>query len=132
MSDSERSVSFGDGTQEGSTINGKWRCDHSHPNVETSPGWIGAAWYRITMPAGTHIPESSPGRLHCGTHATGWLVGTHPTSTGESVDVDFCFARDEDNDCRHSNKGKITNCGEYFVYYLENTPDCSYRYCATN
>ena len=83
------------------------------------------------MPAGTRIPESSPGRYHCGTSATGWLSGTHPTSTAESVDVKFCFESNGDY-CDYSTNGKITNCGGFFVYYLENTPDCPLRYCATN
>ena len=35
-------------------------------------------------------------------------------------------------DCYTSTEGKMTNCGEYFVYYLENTPwKCELRYCAT-
>ena len=98
-----------------------YRCDN----------WMAPAWYRFVMPAGTRIPESSPGSYHCGTNAPGWLSGSHPTSTAETVDVKFCFDW-SGNDCRWSTKGKITNCSGFFVYYLEKTPACSLRYCASN
>ena len=83
------------------------------------------------MPAGTRIPESSPGEYHCGTSATGWLSGVHPITPGAPIDAKFCFALGG-NDCMRSTQGKVTNCGSYFVYYLENTPYCNIRYCATN
>jgi hypothetical protein len=84
------------------------------------------------MPAGTRIPESPPGIFHCGTGATGWLSGDHPTSPGASNDAKFCFDDGVNGDCYESTQGKVTNCGSYFVYYLENTPQCYRRYCATN
>ena len=108
----------------------KYYCDKSDRS-NVSPGWVGSAWYRFTMPAGTRIPESSPGQYHCGTSLTGWLSGVHPTTPGASVNVKYCFAT-SNNDCYWSNQGKVTNCGSYFVYYLENTPACRARYCATN
>ena len=83
------------------------------------------------MPAGTRIPESSPGSYHCGTYITGWLSGVHPTTPGASIDAKFCFQWGS-NDCYEPTQGKVTNCGSYFVYYLENTPICQARYCASN
>ena len=81
------------------------------------------------MPAGTRVPESSPGTWHCGTGETGWLSGVHPTTPGASNNnAKFCFR----NDCKWSTQGKVTNCGSYFVYYLENVPLCRLGYCATN
>ena len=131
LSDETRSVSHG------STVQGKYYCDHTvHSNlnyrndVSKSPGWVGPAWYRFTMPAGTRIPESSPGSGHCCTGSSGWLSGVHPTSPGASSNVKFCF--DNGYDCNWSTQGKVTNCGSYFVYYLENVPLCVLRYCATN
>ena len=88
----------------------------------------------MTGDAGTKIPEKSPGVYHCGTDFPGWLSGKHPTSKYESVaDVKVCF----DNgiyggDCYRSTQVIITNCGAYFVYYLQTTPACNLGYCATN
>ena len=102
-------------------------------NILKSPGWVGPAWYRFIMPAGTRIPESSPDIWHCGTWHTGWLSGVHPTTPGASNNnAKFCFDKGDSKDCYWSTQGKVTNCGSYFVYYLENTPYCRLRYCATN
>jgi len=96
---------------------------------DTSPEWKGDAWYRMTGDAGTKIPDQSPGKTdHCGTYYPGWLSGTHPTSTAQSVDVEMCFS----DDCEDYTQGRITNCGSYFVYYLVDTWGCAFRYCATN
>ena len=130
LSDETRSVDHGDGTYEGSKVQGKYYCDKLDSS-NVSPWWKGPAWYRFTMPAGTHIPESSPGKWHCGAYAPGWLSGVHPTSPGASNNVKYCFAGSTD-DCYYSTQGKVTNCGSYFVYYLENAPQCRLRYCATN
>ena len=135
LTDDTRSILYGDGTYEGSKVQGsKWYCDTTDTSKYSyalkSPGWVGPAWYR--MPAGTpRIPESPPGRYHCGTAVTGWLSGVHPTTPGAKSNVKYCFTSSS-NDCYYSTQGKVTNCGSYFVYYLENTPGCSYRYCATN
>ena len=91
--------------------------------------WRGPGWYRFTVRypyTGTRIPESKPQDPNCG-----WLSGKHPTSTAESVDVRFCFQRYYES-CSSSTEGKITNCGDFFVYYLEDAPYCPHRYCATN
>ena len=139
LDEPSRSVDHGDGTNEGSKVQGTHFCDlidqselNRISNVLKSPGWVGPAWYRFTMPAGTRIPESLPGIWHCGTGATGWLSGVHPTTPGASNNnAKFCF-NNESNDCYWSTQGKVTNCGSYFVYYLENAPKCRLRYCATN
>ena len=137
LTDDTRSILYGDGTSKGSRVQGsKWYCDTTdtskfHTSLSLkSPGWVGPAWYR--MPAGTpRIPESSPGASRCGTYYTGWLSGVHPTTSGASSDVKYCFTYGS-NDCEWFNQGKVTNCGNYFVYYLQNTPQCHLRYCATN
>ena len=136
MTDDTRSIVYGDGTLEGSKVQGsKLYCDSTDKSkyyISTlkSPGWVGPAWYR--MPAGTpRIPESSPGELHCGTYTTGWLSGVHPTTPGARSNVKYCF-HNGGNDCYVSSQGKVTNCGNYFVYYLGNAPTCNARYCATN
>ena len=136
LNDRSRGIDHGDGTEEGSKVQGTHYCDNTDQselnrisNVLRSPEWVGPAWYKFTMPAGTHIPESSLGTYHCGTRHTGWLSGVHPTTPGARSNVKFCFTKDSD-DCYRSTQGKVTNCGSYFVYYLENTPDCRLRYCA--
>ena len=43
------------------------------------------------MPAGTRMPEKSPGYPYCGGGYPGWVYGTHPTEAGESKRVQFCF-----------------------------------------
>ena len=136
LTDDTRSILYGDGTKKGSYVQGsKFYCDITDTSKYgstslKSPGWVGPAWYM--MPEGTpRIPESSPGELHCGTWGTGWLSGVHPTTPGATSNVKYCFAWNN-NDCIRPNQGKITNCGSYFVYYLENTHSYNYRYCATN
>ena len=41
--------------------------------------YIEEAWYRFTGAAGSKMPESSPNKNMCGTHAPGWLNGQHPS-----------------------------------------------------
>ena len=138
LNDGSRGVDHGDGTYEGSKVQGIHYCDiekvpDRYSDTLTSPEWEGPAWYRFTMPAGTRIPESPPGLNHCGTYVTGWLSVVHPTSPGAfNNNAKFCFDDGSSNDCKYSTQGKVTNCGSYFVYYLENAPACRFRYCATN
>ena len=83
----------------------------------------------------TKIPEAPPGRLQCGTGAPGWLRGSHTAVAGQTKEVKFCFddkGVGSRTDCEWSTQGKVTHCGDYFVYYLENTPGCTLRYCATD
>ena len=48
-------------------------CDQKGHDNYTSPNWVGAGYYRIQEPAGTRIPNSSPGYKHCGTNGSGWI-----------------------------------------------------------
>jgi hypothetical protein len=56
------------------------------------------------------------------------MTMAHPTETDESKDVDFCFHWNN-NICSPKKRGKVTNCGEFFVYFLKHVPQ-HYRYCA--
>ena len=101
----------------------------------TSPRWKGAGWYRFQHPAGAKLAQSPPGFDYCGTSVTGWSNSTLPDKPGDSVDIKICFDDSKDNgnaDCYRSNEGKVTNCGSYFVYYLESAPFCRLRYCGSN
>ena len=51
---------------------------------QRSADWKGAGWYRITGGAGTQLADFVVDKKHCGTGATGWMEGGHPTvSQGE-------------------------------------------------
>ena len=98
-----------------------------------SPGysgeWNGEGWYRMMHPAGTKITEQPPPRNHCGTQATGWLNGSHPSQPGESVSREVCFNY-HNGKCQWKINITVTNCIGHFVYHLPKTPNCAYRYCA--
>ena len=80
-------------------------------------------------PAGTQMPEYVVDPKHCGTHASGWLNGTHPTNIGVAVDSTVCFHWSS-SPCYWSSDIQIMNCETYFLYYLPNTETCRLRYCA--
>ena len=85
-------------------------------------------------PAGVVIPETTLKWEHCGTDLPGWIRGTHPTEVGKQVEVEVCFSADngDGNDCYWSQNIEITHCGEYYVYFLPETPECYLRYCAAS
>ena len=59
------------------------------------------------------------------------MSSTHPTETGKSKNVDFCFNW-ANKICHTKTQGRVTNCGEYFVYFLTDTSrqGGNFRYCA--
>ena len=103
-------------------------CDKEWASSQ-SPDWEGNSWYRMTEPAGTQMPEYVVDPLHCGTQASGWLNGAHPTNIGVAVDRTVCFHWSS-NPCYLSWDIQIMNCVTYFLYYLPNTPVCRLTYCA--
>ena len=94
---------------------------------------IGPGWFRFERSAGTRMPTSCPPINRCGTHATGWLNGGHPTVADGQVSRQVCFHWTL-GCCYWSTNIKVRNCGSYYVYYLNGTPGtaCSLRYCGTN
>ena len=107
----------------------KWHCDDSEGG-SPSPDWHGPNWYRFEYPAGKRMPQHVVDKRHCGTLASGWLNGTHPTNIGQSVDRIVCFHWSS-NTCYEQSLIKIRNCGHFFLYYLPNVPACNNRYCGT-
>ena len=89
----------------------------------------GSVWYRMMSPAGTMIPEQVVPQYKCGTHATGWMNGVHPTTLGEEVERQICFKWGS-NDCSSSINIKVINCMHYYIYKLEPT-GCNWRYCSS-
>ena len=49
----------------------------------------------------------------------------------QSIDAKVCFAW-TNNDCVESIDIGVTNCGNYYVYYLHETPNCDLRYCGAD
>lgn len=122
LNEPDRSVTYG--------IDDDYRCDKTG-NGRVSPRWKGSGWYRFLPPAGTLLAQASPGSSHCNTAAPGWTNGTLPTVQGSTLDIQVCF----DNNSRQCNwhkDARVTNCGAYYVYYLNKTPGCSFRYCGAN
>ena len=102
-------------------------CDRSDGN--TSPDWKGPGWYRLIGAAGTSIPEMAYGANHCGTLYPGWMRGVHPSIPGDTVVAEVCFHGGVHGDCRYPVNIIVTNCGDYYLYELPETPYCDMRYC---
>ena len=99
----------------------------------TSSDWKGAGWYRLLPPAGTVIPESSPGGNYCGAKVQGWVRGQHPVTPGQVTNTTICFHANDD-ECESQVDAMITNCDSYFVYFLPEAPVdwWSYGYCGAD
>ena len=85
----------------------------------------------MAEPAGTTIPEKPVEMDHCNTFVTGWLNGHHPTTAGETINSKVCFTSGE-NSCKYQTPILIKHCTSYYLYYLEDTPNCNLGYCSTN
>ena len=72
----------------------------------------------------------------CGTHATGWLNGAHPTVEEGKVTRKVCFNWSSYGCCTWSIHIEVLNCsGGYFLYHFRGTPlehPCHLRYCGTD
>ena len=90
--------------------------------------WKGPNWYKIEDKAGTRIADTLVEKCHCNTDATGYIIGTHPTRVGETVERTVCFNWGN-NPCWSYNTIQIRNCGNYYLYYLEDVALCNSRYC---
>lgn len=108
-------------------------------------------WYRFTGAAGTKLPTSPThfsdlavireldggNGMICGTHAVGWIssqLGGHPIIQEGVVTRDVCWEY-RTNNCEWTKTTiRVAACrdwdGDYFVYELQPTPDCSLAYCA--
>ena len=107
----------------GNSAQNNVKCDGRAPDNIVSPGW-----YRMTGNSGDRIPEKCVPKRRCGTHAPGWLNGTHPKVLDGVVNRRVCYHW-SNNCCLWKNDIKIRNCGGYYVYELTKPPACSLRYC---
>ena len=105
-------------SNQGPFIYGLYKCDK-----DLTPGW-----YRFTGKAGTHMATSCVPKLHCGTHAPGWMTGKLPSVSEGSVDREVCFNW-MSSCCYWSQNITVRNCGEFYVYKLDKPPQCRLRYC---
>ena len=93
-----------------------------------SVDWKGAGWYRITGGAGTKLADFVVAQKHCGTEASGWMAGGHPTVFQGEVTRTVNF-NSHGNRAQWTNSIKVINCNTHYVYYLEEAPDCLFGYC---
>ena len=100
----------------------------SHPRCDRDNLTLG--WYRFQGAAGDQILEKCVPVNRCGTHAPGWLSGTHPTVAEGVVTRKVCYHWTY-SCCHWSNNIAVKNCGAFFVYELQKTPNCHLRYCGS-
>ena len=95
-----------------------------------SPKWNGPGWYRFQTPAGTKISTFYTSMGTCGSPAAIWMKSTHPSTTGTTVyNIELCHNKNYYESCsRAGNSGKVTHCGDFFVYRLPDQPGG--RYCS--
>ncbi|KAL9961356.1 hypothetical protein ACROYT_G030277 [Oculina patagonica] len=91
-------------------------------------------WHRFKGGAGTRMPTSCTPKFRCGTRVTGWLNGGHPTVADGKVTRQVCFHW-YSGCCQWSTNIQVKNCGSFYVYYFNGTPDnnrCQFRYCGSD
>ena len=92
---------------------------------------LGPGWFRFQGAAGTRMPTSCPSTYRCNTLITSWLNGGHPTVADGQVTRQVCFHWYL-KCCNWSRSIQVRNCGSFYVYYFNGTPDCKARYCSTD
>lgn len=85
-------------------------------------------WYRFGGGAGDQMPECCVSVGHCGTHAPGWLNGSHPSVADGAVKRKVCFHWPSFC-CLFQLYITVRNCGAFYVYKLIPPHICDSRYC---
>ena len=114
LSDANRKISY-------VTPYGSELCDNQLPEV----------WYRFVGAAGTKMPTTRVPAYRCGTDWSGWLDGAHPAVEDGEVLRKVCFS-DRSTGCMIIRATIVKNCGSYFIYKLQRSPQCNLRYCSTD
>ena len=71
----------------------------------------------------------------CQTQVSAWIKERKQPLLGDGImDLNFCFAW-SGKTCQYTNKGKAVACqdengSEYFLYFLNKTPQCKLAYCS--
>ena len=125
LNDRTRNINYGDG----------YNCDRPYGGRKPKINGKSNQWYRFQAPAGNKMPDKPPSLSgnKCGTYATGYLIGGHPTKAGQVVSRKVCFSWSGQKcykDSVQSVTVKVTHCGAFFVYQLPYAPLCNIRYCA--
>jgi len=94
----------------------------------TCDRWLTRDWYRFTGLAGNRMPDKCVPVERCGTLAPGWLQGGHPNVHAGVVSRMVCFSWGRDC-CTWRSRILVRNCGDFYVYKLQNAPVCKLRYC---
>ena len=76
------------------------------------------------------MPTSCVSSGRCGTSASGWMNGVHPTVAEGKVTRKVCY--NYDSCCQWSNNIDVVNCGLFYVYKLSRPPVCTLRYCGSD
>lgn len=102
----------------GNALNNIWTCD-----MDLVPGW-----HRFQGAAGNRMADKCVPMKRCGTDATGFINGSHPTVDEGVVIRKACYHMAY-SCCHRRNNIKVKNCGDFYVYDLQRTPGCSLGYC---
>ena len=104
-------------------------CDHYFDLELGITKFDGPGWYDFGGLAGERLPENPVDSFMCQSYVTGWMNGQHPVKPGQRVERTVCFHYKEIT-CNWQTKIRVQHCRSYYIYYLPNTPFCSFRYCA--
>ncbi|XP_035297204.1 pancreatic secretory granule membrane major glycoprotein GP2 isoform X2 [Cricetulus griseus] len=89
-------------------------------------------WYRFVGEGGVKMPETCVDIQRCHTSAPMWLNGSHPF-LGDGIVSRTACAHWSENCCFWESEVQVKTCseetGNYYVYRLQGTPECSLRYC---
>ncbi|XP_075687674.1 uromodulin-like [Rhinoderma darwinii] len=109
------------------TLNEPWRSTSTSHGDNCDSKTNG--WYRFTGSGGIRIPESCVHDNKCGTKASLWINGSHPSPNEGIVTFTACAQRDG-NCCLLSSTVQVKACLDgYHVYKLNGTPTCPAAYC---
>ena len=93
---------------------------------------MSTGWYRFRGGAGDQISTTChKGGFRCGTQASGWMQGSHPTTGEGIVKRRVCFALLNVCCYREITDIEVLNCGPYFIYKLRRPNGCNLRYCGS-
>ena len=88
-------------------------------------------WYRFVGAAGTKMPTTRVPAYRCSTEWSGCLDDAHPTVEDGEIRRTVCFS-DRATGCKTLRDIFVKNCGSYFIYKLQQPPNCNSRYCSTD